>query len=126
MDIFVAWCELISEQREDGKINFICSMCISGMHFRLAVGHVVEQNIEHRKPEASVAFCIMAFRVICTNNFGIDRDMVGYQGIGNDSLLQPEIFGSMAGIDGMDASFKLLSVTTGMQGVTDIIIPKDR
>ena len=31
----------------------------------------------------------------------------------------------MAGIDGMNASFEFLPIATGMEGVADIIMPKD-
>lgn len=112
--ILVAWSELITEQMEDGKIDLVSAVRIGGMNFRLDVGGIVEQNIKY----------IVTLMLVCANDFRIDRDMIGYQSIGDNSFLKPEVFGRIARIDSVNPGLKLLSVAAGMKCLTNIIISK--
>ena len=120
--ILVSWGKLVAEQVEDGKIYLIGSVRVGGMNFRLNVSRIIEQNIEDGKPKASVAFCIMALVFVSANNFGIDGNMVGHQSVGDDSFFESEVFRRMACINGMDLGLEFLSVTAGMNCLTDIIL----
>ena len=51
------------------------------MNLRLDVRRVVEQNVEH----------VMAFVLVCSDDVGIDRDVVGDQSVGNDSFLKTSL-----------------------------------
>ena len=68
---------------------------------------------------------IMAFMFVCANDFGVDRDMVCHQSVGDNPFFKPEVFGRMACINRVDLSFELLSIATGMKGFTNIVICKD-
>ena len=114
IDIPVTWRKLVHEEVKNGKIDLVCAVRIGGMHFRLDVGGIVEQNVEN----------IVTFMLIGANDFGIDGDMVSYQGVGDNAFFQPEVFGRMTGIDSMDSGFKLLSVAAGMDGLVDIVMPE--
>lgn len=51
--------------------------------------------------------------------------MIGYQGVGHDALLQPEVFEGVAGIQGVTAGFKLLPVAAGMDAGTQVVVLKN-
>jgi hypothetical protein len=55
---------------------------IRRMNLRLDVSGVVEQDVEH----------VMAFVVVCADDVGIDRNIVGDESVGNDSFLKAEVF----------------------------------
>lgn len=59
----------------------------------------------------------MAFLLIRTDDASIDRDMIGYERLGHDAFVKPEVFGRMAGVDSRETSFKLLAVATGVARV---------
>ena len=88
--ILVARRELIAEEVEDGEVDLIGAVGIGGVNLRLDVGGVVEEQVED----------VVALMLIGANDAGIDRDVVGHQGVGDDALLQTEVLGRMAGIDG--------------------------
>jgi hypothetical protein len=64
--ILVAGRELVSGQMQQGEIDLIGS----------------EQDVEH----------VMAFLLVCSDDVGIDLDVVGDQSVGNDSFLKTEVF----------------------------------
>ncbi len=64
--------------------------------------------------------------VIGPNNFGVDRDMVGHQGIGDDTFVKPEVLGRIAGIDRRNAGFKPLAITARVEYTIDVILSEDR
>ncbi len=66
----------------------------------------------------------MTFMPVCANNSRIDRDMVGHQGVGDNSFFKPKVFGRMASIDSMNLGFKFLSIATGMNSFSYIVILK--
>ena len=78
VQILVAGCELVSEQMQQGEIDLIGTVRIGRMNIRLDVRRVVEQ--------------VMAFVLVCSDDVGIDRDVVGDQSVGNDSFLKTEVF----------------------------------
>ena len=102
--IFIAWGKLVAEQMQDGKIDLIGSVRIGGMNFRLDISSIVIQYIKH----------IVTFMLICTNDFGINGDAVGYQSVGNNPFFEPKVFRRISSIDGGKLCFKFLPVTTGM------------
>ncbi len=55
------------------------------------VGRIVEQNIEH----------IVTLMLVCPNDFGMNRHMIGHQRVGDDSFFKPEVFGRIARINGV-------------------------
>ena len=101
VDIPVARGKLITEHAEDGEIDRVGPVRIGGMDRGLDIRGIVEQQIEH----------VVALMVIGPNDFGVDRDMVGHQGVGDDAFVKPEVFGRIAGIDRGNAGFKPLSIT---------------
>ena len=115
LDIPVARRELIAKDMEERKIDLVGAVRIRGMDVRLDVGGIVEQEIEH----------IVALMFVGADDLGIDRDMIGHQGVGHDAFFEAEILRRMAGIDRGDARFELLAVTTGMQAAIEIIVPED-
>ena len=82
VQILVAGRELVCEQIQQGKIDFIGTVRIGRMNLRLDVRRVVEQDVEH----------VMAFVLVCSDDVGIDRDVVGDQSVGNHSFLKTEVF----------------------------------
>src|ERR1700730_8721759 len=54
---------------------------IGRMNLGLDVRRVVEQDVEH----------VMAFVLVCSDDVGINRDVVGDQSVGNDSFLKTEV-----------------------------------
>jgi len=82
VQILVAGRELVSEQMQQGKIDFIGTVRIGRMNLGLDVRRVVEQDVEH----------VMAFVLVCSDDVGINRDVVGDQSVGNDSFLKTEVF----------------------------------
>ena len=83
VDIPVARGELIAEHIEESEIDRVGAVGIGGMYFGLYVRRIVEQKIEH----------IVTLMVMGANDVGIDGDMVRHQGVGDDALFQPEVFG---------------------------------
>ena len=73
-------------------------MRIGGMHVRLDLGAVVEQEIED----------VVALMLVGADDRGIDGDVVGHQRVGHDALVQAEVFRRMAGIDPGDAGLEFL------------------
>jgi hypothetical protein len=65
----VGWCLLVVSQR---------ALCSPYQDVR----RVVEQDVEH----------VMAFVLVCSDDVGINRDVVGDQSVGNDSFLKTEVF----------------------------------
>ena len=57
-------------------------MRIRGMNVRLNLGRVVEQNVKN----------IMAFVFVRPDDTGIDGDMVGDKGVGDNAFFKTEIF----------------------------------
>ena len=53
------------------------------MHFGLDVTGIVVQDIEH----------IVALMIVRANDFRIDRDAIGHQGVGDDTFFQAKVFG---------------------------------
>ncbi len=84
------------------------------MDFRLDVGGIVKEKIKD----------VMAFVVVCANDIGIDRDIVGHHGVGDDAFFEPEVFGRIAGIDRVNGGLKLLAITAGVNRIADIIMFK--
>ena len=68
----------------------------------------------------------MTFVFVGPNHSSIDGDMVGHQGVRDYAFFQPEVFGRIPRIDGVEACLKLLAVTAGMDSAADIILPKNR
>ena len=114
VDVFIAWSKLITKQMKNSKINFICTVSIGGMHIRLNVRRIVEQNIEHK----------VALMFVSPDNPSINRNVVSNQGVGYNALFQSKIFRRMTGINRINPSFKLLSITTGMDCPINIIMMK--
>jgi hypothetical protein len=64
--------------------------------------------------------------VVRADDFRVHRDMIGHEGVRDDAFFEPEVFGRIPGIDGVDARLKLLAVTAGMEHAADSIMPKNR
>jgi hypothetical protein len=53
------------------------------MNLRVDVRRVVEQDVEH----------VMAFVLVCSDDVGVDRVVVGDQSVGTTPFLRPKYFG---------------------------------
>ena len=105
----------MTEDVQNGKIDLVGAMRISRMNFGLDIGRVIVEQIEN----------IMAFMLIGSEDSGIDGNVVGGQGIGRQSFLQSKIFGGMPGAQRMNPGFKFLSVTAGVDGFIDVVMPEN-
>ena len=81
------------------------------MKSRLHIGRVFVKNIEY----------IVAFMLVGTDDASIKRYMIGDQRVGDNPFLQTKILGRMAGVEGMKTGFILLSVTTRMNNIVDMV-----
>ena len=100
---------------QQGKIDLVGAMRIGRMDIWLDVGGIVEQEIED----------VVALMFVGADDLGIDGDMIGHHGIGDDAFFEAEILRRMARIDRGDARFEFLAVATGMQVAIEIIVPED-
>ena len=100
-NIRVPWSKLISEEVENGKVDLVCSVRVSGMDLGLDVGRIVFENIEN----------IVTLILVCTNNFGINRDVISNQRVRYNSFLKSKVFGRVASINRRDLSLEFLSDT---------------
>lgn len=116
VDVLVARCKLIAEAVENGKIDVIGSVSIRGMDVRLDVGRIVEQKVEDK----------MALVLVSADDFGVDRDMIRHQRVGNNAFFKPEVFWRMARVDRVSLSFKFLPVAAGMQSMSNIVMVENR
>ena len=82
LDGFIARRELIAEEMEQRKIHLIGPVRVSGMHLRVNVRGIVEEQIEDK----------LALMIVGTDHLGVYRDMIGNQGIGHYSLVETKIF----------------------------------
>ncbi len=86
-------------------------MRVSRMLFRLDIGGVVVQQIEH----------VMALVLVRPNDLRIDRDVVRDQRVGAHALFQAKIFRRVPRIDRLNLRFHALTVAAGMHAVPDIV-----
>lgn len=114
VDVAVAGRELIAEAVEDGKIDFVGAVGVGGVDSRLNISGIVRHKIEH----------IVTFVFVGSNDGGVDGDMVSHQSVGDNPFFEAKVFGRIAGIDGVDAGFKFLTVTAGMDRFFEIIVAK--
>ena len=112
----VAWRKLIAEDVENRKVDLVGAVGIRRMDFGLDIGRITKQDIKH----------IVAFMIVSADDFRVHRDMIGHEGVGDQAFFEPEVFGRIPGIDGVDACLKLLSIAAGMEDAVDIIMPKHR
>ena len=68
----------------------------------------------------------MTFMVIGPNDLGVDGNMASHHRISCYPLLQPKILGRKSRIDRMGSSIELLSIATGVNGFTQVVIGEDR
>ena len=61
----------------------IAPVGVGRMHLGIYLGRVVEEQVED----------IMAFMVMGSDQFGIDRHVVGHERVGDDALLEAKVFG---------------------------------
>ena len=66
----------IAEQVQDGEIDGVSAMGIGRMDFGLDVTGIVKQHIKD----------IMAFMVVRPDDFCVDGDVIGHQGVGDNAL----------------------------------------
>ncbi len=85
------------------------------MHGWLNIGWVIVKQVKH----------IMALMLIGADYSGANRDVISDQGVSHNPFHQAEVFGRVPGIDGMEQGFKFLSITAGMNGVTNMIVLED-
>lgn len=82
VQITIARGKLVTECVQNPKIDLIGAMRIGRVPFRLNVGSIIEQQVEH----------VMALMLMGSNNLGVDRHVVGDQGISAHAFLQSKIF----------------------------------
>src|SRR6266699_4604462 len=115
LDGFIARCELIPEDVQQRKIHLVGPGRVRGMHLRMNVRGIVEEQIEDK----------LALMIVSTDQLGVDRDMVGNQGIRHHPLVEAKIFWRMPCIECGKSCFKLLPITTGVDHSSDSILSKD-
>ena len=115
-DILISWGKLVAEHVQQREVYLIGAMCVRGMNLGLNVRAVVVDNVEDE----------MALMVVGADVASVDRHIVGDQRVGHDPLLQPKIFGRMAGIEGADSGFEFLAVAAGMHSAADVVMAEDR
>ena len=76
LDLFIARCELITEDMQQSKIHLVCPVSVSGMNLRVNVRGIVEEQIEDK----------LALMIVGTDHIGVHRDMIGNQSIGHHTL----------------------------------------
>lgn len=82
LDAFIARRELIAEKMQQSRIHLVGSVRVSGMHLRVNVRGIVEEQIEDK----------LALMIVGTDHIGVHRDMIGNQGIGYHPLFEAKIF----------------------------------
>ena len=115
VEIAIARGKLIPKEVEQGKIDRVGAMRIGGMDRGLDVGRIVQQYIKH----------VVTLMFVDPDDLGRDWDMVGHQTIGDHAFVQPEVFGGIACIGRGETRFELLAITTGVQCVTEVILPEE-
>lgn len=81
--------ELVAEGVQEREVHLIGAMRVRGVNLRLNIGAVVEQNVEDE----------VALMIVNTDVAGVDRNVVGGdRRIRHNPVLQPKVFGRMAGI----------------------------
>ncbi len=76
LDAFIARRELIAEHMQQRKIHLVGPVRVRGMHLRVNVRGIVEEQIEDK----------LALMIVGTDQIGVHRDMIGNQGIGHHPL----------------------------------------
>ena len=107
--------EPVAKDVKEGEIHLVGAMRIGGMHVRLDLGAVVEQEIEY----------VVALMLVGADDRGIDGDVVGHQRVGHDALVQAEVFRRVAGIDRGDAGLEFLAVAAGVEEPSQVVLPED-
>ena len=82
LDGFIARRELIAEEMEQRKIHLIGPVGVSGMHLRVNVRGIVEEQIENK----------LALMIVGTDHLGVHWDMISNQGIGHYPFIETKIF----------------------------------
>jgi hypothetical protein len=114
LDGFLARCELIPEEMQQRKIDLVGSMGVGGMHLWVNVRGIIEEQIEDK----------VALMIVGTDQLSVQRDMIGNQGIGHDPLCEAKVFRRIACIECRKSCFKLLPITTGVEHIGNIVVPK--
>ena len=106
----------VTEDVQQEEVDLVGSMRIRRVALRLNVGGVVVEQVEH----------VVALMLMGANDLGIDRYVVGDEGVGAHAFVQPEILGRMAGIEGINLGFYALAVAAGMHDIIDVVQREDR
>src|SRR6266571_1764772 len=69
LDCFIARRELIPKHMQQSKIHLVCPERVSGMHLRVNVRGIVEEQIEDK----------LALMIVGTDQISVHRDMIGNQ-----------------------------------------------
>ena len=80
------------------------------------VGSIVVKQIEDE-----VALMLMG-----TDDPGIDRNMIGYEGAADYPFVQTEVLGGVAGVEGVNLGFQTLAIAAGVEHPVDIVERKHR
>ena len=83
LDAFIARRELIAEEMQQSKIHLVGPVGVSGMHLRVNVRGIVEEQIEDK----------LAFMIVGTDHIGVHWDMISNQGIGHYPFIEAKYFG---------------------------------
>src|SRR5947209_7742712 len=86
------------------------------MNLWVDIRGIVEEQIEDK----------LALMIMGTDHSGVHWDMIGNQGISDDTLVEAKIFRGIACIECGESCFKLLPIATGVDHIGDIIVPKNR
>lgn len=116
LDVFIARGKLAAEEEmEEREVHFIDSVGVRGVYFRVDVGRIVREDVED----------VVALVLVGADDPDADRHGVGDQGVGDDTLLEAEIFRGMAGIDSVDAGLEFLAVAARVELPADVVLPED-
>ena len=67
----------------------------------------------------------MALMFMCADDAGVNRDVIGNQGISHNAFFESEVFGRITGIKCRERRFKFLSITAGMNLIVDQVMWKN-
>ena len=85
-------------------------MGVGRMLFGLNVGGIIVKQVEDE----------MALMLMGANDPGVNWNVIGDQGVTGHAFVETEIFGRVAGINGIDLGFHPLPIAAGVEDLVDI------
>lgn len=99
--VAIARRELIAECIQDPVVHLVGAVRVGGMQLWADVGGVVVEQIEH----------VMALVFVSAEDGQVERHVVSDGGVCADTLVEAEVFGRMASLEGIELGLEALAVT---------------